>query len=389
MKSVLWLKFTRMKYESYMYVIMVLMAIVLSFVFGNSFAGEGAQRIAVVNSDSSEATDEFLDALGQNAYSLMFAQQPEAENSVSKGDALAAILIPEGFGDALKTGNARITLVKSADSADIMAFTAVVQSAASRTAHVYALQRILGDTLAGAGIGAPSAQDVREGYESLTGDNAAVKVSFTMPGSGGVKERAATNVHYLMGFNVFFVTFSIVFSIGSILEDKKLRTWNRIRISPISGSSVLAGNFIPAFIVGALQMCVVLVLGQMMFGLDFGDRLPPILLVFGVFVLAATCFGLLLSTMFNTYEQLNAGTPVILVAMAMLGGCMWPLSIVGSDVLLGIANAMPQKWALEAVESLAVGGSLSAAVPNILVLLGMAAVFFAVSVVLYNKKQRA
>jgi ABC-2 type transport system permease protein len=269
-----------------------------------------------------------------------------------------------------------------------MAFQTAVQNAASKTAHVYALQAVLGGTLAGAGIDAPSIEDVRGVYGRLMGDNAAVKVNFAA-GSQGYQERFVTNVHYLMGFNIFFVTFSIVFTIGGILEDKKLKTWNRIRISPVPGASVLAGNFIPAFAVGAVQMCIVLVLGQVLFGMDFGDRLLPILLVFAAFVLTATCFGLLLSALFNTYEQLNAGTPVILVAMGMLGGCMWPLSIVGSDILLGVANAMPQKWALQAAESLAAGGSLKGAAGNILVLLGMAVVFFAISVALYNKKQKA
>ena len=55
------------------------------------------------------------------------------------------------------------------------------------------------------------------------------------------------NIHYLMGFNIFFVMFSIIFTMGSILEDKKLRTWNRIRISPLSSRAVLAGNFIPSY----------------------------------------------------------------------------------------------------------------------------------------------
>ncbi len=389
MRSILWLKFTRMKYEYYMYVIMMLMAIVLSFIFGNSFAGEGTQRIAVADNDSSQATNAFIEAVKESVYSITLTDEAEAQSSVSKGDALAALVIPEGFGEALKTGGARITLIQSADSADIMAFQTAVRSAASKTAHVYALQRILSDTLAATDIGAPSFEDVSGGYENRMGGNSAVQVDFVMPGAGGNQERFVTNVHYFMGLNVFFVTFSIVFTIGSILEDKKLRTWDRIRISPISATSVLAGNFIPAFIVGALQMCIVLVLGQLMFGMDFGDRLPPILLVFGVYVLTMTCFGLLLSALFNTYEQLNAGTPVILVATAMLGGCMWPLSIVGSDVLLGIANAVPQKWAVEAAEGLAAGGSLGGAVTSILVLLGMAAVFFTASVALYNKKQRA
>jgi ABC-2 type transport system permease protein len=191
-----------------------------------------------------------------------------------------------------------------------------------------------------------------------------------------------------MGYNIMFVMFSIIFTIGSILEDKKLNTWNRIRIAPISGASVLAGNFIPTFLVGAIQMAIVFFAGQMLFGINLGASIGPIIIVFAMFTLAVTCLGLLLATALRTYEQLNAAAPVIIVATSMLGGCMWPLSIV-SEGLRRVADFTPQRWALGAAEHLAVyGGGLSSVMTNILVLGAMALVFFAVSVVLYNKKQK-
>ena len=178
-------------------------------------------------------------------------------------------------------------------------------------------------------------------------------------------------------------------SIGSVLEDKKLHTWNRIRITPLSGAAVIAGNFIPTFLIGVIQMAIVFFAGQFLFGIDLGGSTLPIFLVFAVFVLASSCLGLMLATLFKTYEQLNAAMPVIIVATSMLGGCMWPLAIVGSDVMLAIANVMPQKWALEAAENLALyGGGIGDVSLNIFILLGMALVFFAVSVVMYSKKQR-
>ena len=374
-----------------MYVIMIVMALVLSFVFGNAvFGNDNAQRVLVSNSDSSDVTDAFLKVMNTGAYELEFADEKDAETSVAKSESLAAIFIPPGFGDALKSGSAALTLVKTADNADTMALENAIRSASVQTAHVYMLADSLYETLKDTGITVPPESDVAQAYLNRMGENAAVTVTVSVAGSGGYDEAFASNIHYLMGFNIFFVMFSIVFTIGSILEDKKLNTWNRIRISPLSSAAVMAGNFIPTFIVGIVQMAVVLFFGQMLFGINLGASLLPIFVVFVAFVLTSTCLGLLLSTVFNTYEQLNAGTPVILVATAMLGGCMWPLSIVGSDVLLGIANVMPQKWALEAAENLAVyGGGLKSASTSIIVLLGMAAVFFAVSILLYNKKQRA
>ena len=58
--------------------------------------------------------------------------------------------------------------------------------------------------------------------------------------------------------------------------------------------------------------------------------------------------------------------------------------------LLGIAKGTPQYWALEAVERLAsYSVGLGDILLNIGVLTGMALVLFAVSMLIYNKKQRA
>ncbi|MDD5017246.1 MAG: ABC transporter permease [Eubacteriales bacterium] len=389
MAAILWVRLKRMRTDVSMYVIMMVMALMLSFIFGNAlFGGESVQRLGVVNNDNSQVTEAFLENI--SGYALQTTDETKAQTAVEKGETLAAIVIPDGFGENLKEGNAALTLIQTAESADIMALKNEIVSAANSTAHVYSLYASLKETLAGTGADALSVDDVQQAYAGETGENAAVKVSLSVLGADAYDEQYQANIHYLMGFNIFFVLFSIVFTIGAILEDKKFGTWNRIRISPVSGTAVLAGNFLPAFLVGAAQMAIVLFAGQLLFGIDLGASAGPIYLVFVVFALTSTCFGLLISTLFSTYEQLNAGTPVIIVATSMLGGCMWPLSIVGSDVLLGIANAMPQKWALEAAESLAVsGGGIDTVSTHILILLGMALVFFGISVLLYNKKQRA
>lgn len=390
MASILWLKFKRMRTEVMMYVIMMVMAIVLSFVFGTAiFGGNNIPRVYISDNDHSEATESFVQNIDSNAYTIEFCTALEAEILVAKGEALAAIVIPKGFGESLKNGNAGITMLKTADNTDIMALENAISTAAGKTAHIYALHGALANTLANVDITAPSLDDVREQHIDRMGENAIVKVTMNVVGTDEYDDTFAGNVHFMMGFNIFFVLFSIVFTIGSILEDKKLNTWDRMKISPLSGTAILAGNFIPTFLVGVAQMGIVLFAAQFLFGVDFGASLAPIFLVFVVFALTSTCLGLLLSTLFNTYEQLNAATPVIIVSTSMLGGCMWPLNIVGSDFLVKLANVMPQKWALEATESLAVfGGGIGSVLTNIFVLLGMALVFFVVSVVLYNKKRR-
>jgi ABC-2 type transport system permease protein len=389
MAAILWLKLKRMRQDAIMYIIMTFMAIFLTFVFGNAmFGGGGALRVYVVDNDGSAFSASFLESFDANAYALENKTKEEAESAVAKGEALAALIVPEGFENSTADG-AEVAILRTADSADILMLENAVRTAYQNAAHVYRLHDELDQALSGAGMEAPSLETVRDEFAERMEDKP-MTVSYTVLDAEDFDEKFYENIHYLMGFNIFFVMFSIVFTMGSILEDKKLRTWNRIRISPLSSRAVLAGNFIPAYVVGLLQMAIVLFLGQMLFGIDLGDALLPIFTVFAAFVLAASCLGLLLATAFKGIEQMSAAVPVIIVGTSMLGGCMWPLSIVGSDVLLGIAKAIPQYWALEAAERLAVYHvGFGDVLLNIGVLLGMALVLFVLSMLIYNKKQRA
>ena len=390
MASVLWLKMKRMRDDVPMYIIMLVMALVLTFVFsGAVFGDSGAQRVYVINNDASEVTDNFLSSIDENSFAIEIMDTEDAETAVAKGEALAAVVIPEGFGDAVMAGHAELELIKTADSTDIMALENALSAAANKTAHVYALTQSLNETLDAVGVDAPAAVDVEAMYEQRMGDNAAAQVSYSVRGVSDYDEKFAEDVHYLMGFNIFFVMFSVIYTIGSILEDKKLGTWNRIRITPLKDRAILGGNAVPTVLVGVAQMAIMLFAGQLLFGIDLGSSIWPVFVVFIAFVLTTTCLGLMLATVMGTFEQLNAATPVIIVATSMLGGCMWPLSIVPT-ALQTIAKFTPQYWALSAAENLPVlGGGFPEAMNSIYMLLGMAALFFAVSMIFYSKKKKA
>jgi ABC-2 type transport system permease protein len=57
--------------------------------------------------------------------------------------------------------------------------------------------------------------------------------------------------------------------------------------------------------------------------------------------------GMVAGTFFRTPEQASAMGPIVGIVFAMLGGCMWPLSIV-STTMREIGHATPQAWAVDA-----------------------------------------
>ena len=190
---------------------MMVMAIILTFVFGNAmFGGDSTQRVAVVNGDNTETTEAFLAHMDSDAYALEDMEAQDAEDLVAKGEILTAIIIPEGFGDSLKGGDAELTVVQTAQSTDIMALESTIETAANQTAHIYTVYEALEETLASGDIAVPSISDVEEMYDVQMGDNAAVKVSVSVVGTDAYDEQFASNIHYLMGYNIMFVMFSII-----------------------------------------------------------------------------------------------------------------------------------------------------------------------------------
>jgi ABC-2 type transport system permease protein len=77
--------------------------------------------------------------------------------------------------------------------------------------------------------------------------------------------------------------------------------------------------------------------------------------------------------------------PVIGIALAMLGGCMWPLSIV-SSLMRQLGHVAPHAWAVDGWTSvLARHGGLAAISGDLAILCGYAAVVFAFATVRFRR----
>lgn len=385
MLAMLWLKLKRMRSDIPLYAIMSVMAIIMSLIFGSAMS-KSALRVNIVDNDDTHVSHRFTESFNSDSFVFKRTTLSEAQKAVEKSESVGAVVIPKGFGNLTKENNANLKIIGTSYNADLLALENAARTAYGLVEREYRLYEAIKAALLSSGANAPSPETL--GSKLLNLDNDANFTVNYQVAQSSYDETFATNIHFIMGYNVFFVMFSIIFSMASLLEDRSLHTWKRIRISPISSAAVLAGHLIPAYVVGISQMGIVLFAGQELFGYGIGQNFMLILAVFAAYVLCAVCLGLLLATALNTINQMVALTPVLVVASGMLGGCMWPLSLIDSKVMLFIANIMPQKWAVEATEKLAVhGASFEDISPNIFILVIMAAVLFGISALLYGKKQ--
>jgi ABC-2 type transport system permease protein len=111
--------------------------------------------------------------------------------------------------------------------------------------------------------------------------------------------------------------------------------------------------------------------GKFLFKVSFGSPVALISLLVILSVTASSA-GVLLGTIARSPDQAIAMGTVMGIAMGMLGGCMWPLDVVG-PAMKTIGHFVPQAWAMDAFVKLIYDhASISGIFIDLIVLLGFA-----------------
>jgi len=118
--------------------------------------------------------------------------------------------------------------------------------------------------------------------------------------------------------------------------------------------------------------------GVLLYRVPWGEDPLGVVMIVASYGLAATGLGVMMSTIARTRGQLAALTGVMSTALAMLGGCYWPIDIVNESMRL-VSRFTPTGWAMAALVDIVVRnqGAAQAVMPS-LVLLLFAAVFLSV-----------
>jgi ABC-2 type transport system permease protein len=170
---------------------------------------------------------------------------------------------------------------------------------------------------------------------------------------------------------VLFVFINSLAIAASLVEARQLGVINRMRAGPVRTSAIVFGFGFSRVVFSLVQSVLLLAVGAILFGVDFGDPAGVALVVLAFSVLSAGA-GLLVAAMVRNGEQAQAiGIPAA-IALGMLGGAMWPLEIVGSTMRT-VGHLVPHAWAMDAwVELIYDGGSLRDVLGEVAILLAFA-----------------
>ena len=375
MSSIMMLKL--MQYKRDILLVLVMAALSIGFIFILAGPNNGAYRykIMVSTNELTPSYNRFMKELTKNqSYEFEEVDYSVAKAQVEEGKILAGIYYKENNISILKTkDDMNIFILENLASNTLFNIKSTSRIAEEITNYIDELKPI--DKLETEAFAYNEIMD-------STNNRKTFEVNKGFLNSDNLYEYDNFK-HTTIGMILYMSMFTIVFGIGSILEDKQYNTWDKMLISPLTKKGILGGNLMATFLVGAAQILLLMFLTRYMMGMDWGanDKFIWVILIGLLFVLATTSLGLMLAGIVKSHNQLSAITPILLTSTSMLGGAMWPLDIVESKVLLSLANLTPQKWAIEGMERIVMyGGSVSDIIPNIGVLILMSCIFFIVGV---------
>ena len=205
--------------------------------------------------------------------------------------------------------------------------------------------------------------------------------------SGG-SARINTFDQNVPGFSVTFLLLGMLLGVSlGLLDEREWGTLERLRAMPLSLAHVLIAKLLSRFVVGVVQMGVLLAFGRVAFGISLGPQPWALLLPVVGIVFAGTAFGLVVAGVASSREAVLPVGSMVIVTMAAVGGCWWPIDL-EPRWMRTVALAFPTTWAMEAFNDLMIRQrSVAAAVRPTLVMLAYGTGYLLLGITLYRRRE--
>jgi ABC-2 type transport system permease protein len=182
------------------------------------------------------------------------------------------------------------------------------------------------------------------------------------------------------GYLVMFVFFAAAVTAETIVRARQNHTLERLLASSVRRESILGGVFTGTVVRGLIQIIIFWVVGILVFNIDLGLSPVAVIILSILMVIMSSAFAVMLATLVRTPRSAGSLAVITALVLAPLGGCWWPLFIL-PRWLQALAKISPHGWATTGFNKLMLfGADFSAAVPEMLALLGFAVLFALIAV---------
>jgi len=399
--------------------------IAIASFFGSIFSGPGNNaepaRIAVsiVDHDSSAISKAIVAAADADKnFRLTRPDEAGARDAVKRGRTSAAVIIPQGFGDA--AGNAffgtgekpALDIVydpsRSIEVAMVRGIlTQHVMEAVSR--EVFGGEqgkKLIAQTLPQLASSTMPAEQKRALIDML----ASIQKLYDQPTAPGaepprrgitvpytVREEAMTagsNVayngyaHSFGGMAIQFLLFAMANAGIEMLLERQRGLWKRLRSAPVSRLTLLAGKGVSGTLISLMILLVSFAFAIIVFGVRIHGSIAGFLSIAIACSMMAAAFGLLVAAVGGTPATARGVTTLAVLMMVMLGGA-WVPTFIFPAWLQQLTMIVPVRWAVDGLDAMTWRGiGLSGAVLPTAVLLGFAAAFATLAAARFRWEER-
>lgn len=337
----------KLKHQYKIFFAMMGLTLLMIFLFSGGQGGDYQEKIGIVNQSNAEITIEFIDALSQSQqYDYSVTTEMKAIEKMENSEMVAMIKIPMTFEEELLLKDEvtiSLTSIKSDISISLLEneIKEKINLIRSSESIIQLVNKSLDQKV--------NLEIIRENYEKHWLYKKPLSISEETVNNNQVNNNLN---HSIIGFIILFVSYSIVYGIADVLEDVDLRTWHRMIVSPLGKNKIVLANSLVSFFTGFTQIILVFFISDYLFNANFSQNIFQVSIVAALYVFALTGIAIFVISIVNSFKQMDALTPIVLTSMAMLGGCLWPLEIVNSKILLFLANLTPHKWAVSGLKKI-------------------------------------
>ncbi len=371
----------------------IVLVTIFGFIMGAAFGGSGpAPRVTlyVVDEDGSEASQSFLATLKK---ADMLRVRPRAGESaltaerakqlVDDGEASHALIIREGFADTQPNKlEDRLLLVRDPgrEMEDQIVRISMMQAMlTSRQSNwwIDSMQKMFADagmeeTQLGLLQGSSTQMAaVIDQFNNATVPEETAAEDENSSGSmdwmlnflpvetedhlppARPKQASYQTAQAVAGMSVMMLMFGVTSCGRTLLTERDSGTLARLLSVGVPRQSILLGTALFTVAVGCMQMVVMFTYGEFMFRVGI-FRDPVTLFVLALlWIMTSTSFGMLIAAGAKSEKQADMLATILIISMAALGGCWFPLQMLDLPTPLEIATkSTVTYWAMSGFQTM-------------------------------------
>ncbi|MBW0158151.1 ABC transporter permease [Sedimentimonas flavescens] len=262
-----------------------------------------AALVVPVQDRYSRAMVTALELTGYYRFTHPAATAAEAEALIAAGDVSFVVTMPSDFGRRFERGEHPQILIE-ADATD-----PAVASGAINTIGTVANEALL--------------REART--EAAMAENQATKVDVVI--HRRYNPEGLTQYNIVPGLlGVILQMTMVMMTAMALTRETERGTMENLLSMPVTPIEIMLGKVLPFFVVGAVQVVVVLVAARLIFGVPFAGSIWLLLLGVFVFVMALVVLGYVFSTLARTQMQAMQLTFFYFLPSILLSGFMFPFS---------------------------------------------------------------